>query len=154
MTLTSLQKLFISIKAKFFLFLPCSKLKFDLSCQKRITLFQILHVLINTLKSNRKLKEAFRNESFVFEGISHFNEVQSTTLKYFCLLSTLFTSILVLHLLLSFSQNQSDKNVLLIIPCPMCLLVFSIVEFRLTLDSCPKQNRLLSCIEGLVKPST
>ena len=153
MTLTSLQKLFISIKAKFFHFLPCPKLKFDLSCQNRITLFQILHVLINTLKSNRKLKEAFRNESFVFEGISHINEVQSSTLKYFCLLSTLFTSI-VLHLLLSFSQNQSDKNVLSIIPCPMCLLVFSIVEFRLTLDSCPKQNRLLSCIEGLVKPST
>lgn len=39
------------------------------------------------------------------------------------------------------------------IPLLMCLLVFSIVELRLTFDRRPKQN-LSALFEGSVKPST
>lgn len=38
-------------------------------------------------------------------------------------------------------------------PLPMCRLVFSMVELRLTLESSPRQNLFL-LFEGSVKPST
>ena len=41
----------------------------------------------------------------------------------------------------------------LLSPLPMCLRVFSIVEFLLTLDSKPRQN-LSALLDGSVKPST
>lgn len=39
------------------------------------------------------------------------------------------------------------------LPLPMCRRVCSMVELRLTLDSSPKQNRVL-LLDGSVKPST
>lgn len=39
------------------------------------------------------------------------------------------------------------------VPLPICRLVFSMVEFRLTLESSPRQNLFL-LFEGSVKPST
>ena len=39
-------------------------------------------------------------------------------------------------------------------PLPMCHLALSIVGFRFTSLSCPRQKRLSFCEEGFVKPST
>lgn len=50
-------------------------------------------------------------------------------------------------------QNSSECREITKLPFPICLLVFSIVELRLTFDNNPKQNLLL-LFEGSVNPST
>lgn len=53
--------------------------------------------------------------------------------------------------LLSLSTFKYEQNPT--VPLPICRLVFSMVEFRLTLESSPRQNLFL-LFEGSVKPST
>lgn len=45
------------------------------------------------------------------------------------------------------------NNQNIILPFPICLLVFSMVEFLLTLDKRPRQNLLLLLFGGFVNPS-
>lgn len=50
-------------------------------------------------------------------------------------------------------QNSTERREMTKLPFPICRLVFSIVELRLTFDNNPKQNLLL-LFEGSVNPST
>lgn len=49
--------------------------------------------------------------------------------------------------------NSTECSKMTKVPFPICRLVFSIVELRLTFDNNPKQNLLL-LFEGSVNPST
>ena len=55
--------------------------------------------------------------------------------------------------LISTLNKSFHLNVLPCSPLPMWRRVFSMVEFRLTLESNPRQKRFL-LLEGSVKPST
>lgn len=53
----------------------------------------------------------------------------------------------------AFRRRSSDGDLLCwLSPFPMCLLVFSIVEFLFTFERSPRQNLFL-LLEGSVKPS-